>query len=219
MFKGEERVSKTSAKDCNAGRGGHACSQSIGGYPLQKLDCRRRMMPEGRSCMPKWRYQGVDSTCSDGAGKYAECKKPGNIGRGGEIRKVAGSPAQEPSTDEGFSDIEERQDQPANDSMMSGHKTAKELREISRAEVGGPPLAGSQKQISEQNTICDPDEICLGSKADEYSGKPYGEKASCEAQGKTVSAQPATDAARGSACNVARQLNLLRSSSVRFPGR
>ena len=38
IFKGEERVSETSAKDCNTGRGGNACSQSIGGYPLQELD-------------------------------------------------------------------------------------------------------------------------------------------------------------------------------------
>ena len=38
MFEGEERVSKASAKDCDTGRGDNACSQSIGGYPLQALD-------------------------------------------------------------------------------------------------------------------------------------------------------------------------------------
>ena len=118
--------------------------------------------------MPKRRYQGVDSTCCDGAGKYAEREKSGDIGRGGEIRKIGGSPAQEQSADQGFSDIKERQDQQADDSMMSDQETANELRDISRAEIGGPSFARSQKQISEQNTICDPDEIGLGSRADEH---------------------------------------------------
>ena len=155
--------------------------------------------------MPKWRYQGGDSTCGDGAGKYAKRKKPGDIGRGCEIRKIGGAAAQEQSAEEGFSDIEERQDQPANDSMMSGKKTANELRDISRAEIGWPTPARSQKQISKQNTICDPDEIGLGGKADEYRGQNDGEKASCEAQGETVPSQPATNAARGFACNIAAQ--------------
>ena len=47
MFEGEERVSKASAKDCNTGRGGDACSQSVGGYPLQELDTWRSGVPEG----------------------------------------------------------------------------------------------------------------------------------------------------------------------------
>ena len=164
--------------------------------------------------MPKRRHQGVDSTCGDGAGKYAECEKPGDIGRGGEIRKIGGSAAQEQSAEQGFCDIEERQEQPANDSMMTGEKTANELRDISGAEIGGPSLARSQKQISEQNTICDPDEIGLGGKADEYRGQNDGEKASCKAQGETVASQPATDEARGFACNLAAQ----RQSPEEFIG-
>jgi hypothetical protein len=103
--------------------------------------------------------------------------------------------------------------------MMSREKTANELRCISGADIGGPSLARSQKQISQQNTICDPDEIGLGGKADEYRGQNDGEKASCQAQGETVPSQAATDEARGFARNLDAQSNLLRNSSVGFPRR
>ncbi len=98
--------------------------------------------------------------------------------------------------------------------MMSGEKTANELCDISGAEIGGPTLARSQKQISKQNAICDPDEIGLGGKTDEYRGQNDGEEASCQAQGETVPSQPATDEARGFACNLAAQ----RRSPKKFIG-
>ena len=41
--------------------------------------------------MPKWRYQGGDSTCGDGAGKYAKRKKPADIGRGCEMEESGGA--------------------------------------------------------------------------------------------------------------------------------
>ncbi len=86
MFEGEEGVSKASAKDCNTGRGGNAGSESVGSYPLQELGTGRSGVREGRADVPKRRYQRVDSTCGDGAGKYAEGEKSGDIGRGGEVR-------------------------------------------------------------------------------------------------------------------------------------
>jgi hypothetical protein len=81
--------------------------------------------------------------------------------------------------------------------MMSGEKTANELRDISGAEVCRPSPARSKQQISKQDTICDPDVIGLGGEADKYRGQNDGEKASCQAHGETVPSQLATDEARG----------------------